>query len=69
MLSEIWELFQEKKIEFGVKLQNFGVILGQILKVIESGKLYIKMTLWTTAFQKKRGHEVNKGHPWSKFRK
>ena len=44
-------------------MESFRVKFQSSLKV---GKLYVKMTLMTSAFQKK-SHEVTRGHPRSKI--
>ena len=50
------------------QISNLGSFRVKFQSSLKVGKLYIKMTLLTSAFQKK-GHEVNKGHPRSKISK
>ena len=111
MISKTWLWFPEEKILVWGQITNLGSFRVKFQKSTKVGKLYIKMTLLTSAFQKKgsrgqqrspevknfekrsnlkshwkwvngiskwrswrqlfkkRGHEVNKGHPRSKISK
>ena len=66
MISGTSEYFSFKKLWFRGQITNFGLFRVKFRSTLKVGKLYIKMTLLTSEFQK-RGREVTRGHPRSKI--